>query len=218
MKELGTIYLHNREVCAQEAVYRLTGMPLRKCSQKVRFIPTGENPVKMSKPLHVLQQQTQEGSISDKELWMVSLSDRYRNRPNKEDLENMCLASFASEYRELSKSEVNPSNVENDDNIVKLKEDFGYMRRRTRTPPAVVRYARLSPTKDPEKYHQSILQLFLPHRNDSDLKPSPFKSYKDYFTFGTLDIDGNYHSVQSRVDGNRCLFEKESEKIDKLKI
>lgn len=138
-------------------------------------------------------------------------------RPNNENLENMCLASFASEYRELLKSAVNPSKVENDDNIVKLKEDFGYMRRRTRTPPAVVRYARLSTTKDPEQYHQSILQLFLPHRNDSDLKPSPFKSYEDYYKFGTIDIDGNDHSVQSIVDGNRCLFEKESEKIDKLK-
>lgn len=82
LKELGTVYLHNREVCAQEAVYRLTGMPLKICSRKVRFIPTGENPVKMSKPLHLLQQQTQEGTTDEKELWMVSLSDRDRNRPN----------------------------------------------------------------------------------------------------------------------------------------
>lgn len=107
--------------------------------------------------------------------------------------------------------------MKNDENIVKLKGDFGYVRRRTATQPAVVRYVRLSPTKDPEMYYQSILQLFLPHQNDSDLKPPPFESYEDYFKLGRTQHNGNDHSVQSIVDENRCLFEKECFKIDELK-
>ena len=33
-QKLGTVYLHNREVSAQEAVYRLTNMHLKECSRK----------------------------------------------------------------------------------------------------------------------------------------------------------------------------------------
>ncbi len=31
----GSVYLHNRDVCAQESVYRLTNMHLKECSRKV---------------------------------------------------------------------------------------------------------------------------------------------------------------------------------------
>ena len=56
-KKLGCVYLHNREVSAQEAVYRLTGMHLKECSTKVIFVPTGEHPLRMSLPLAVLKQR-----------------------------------------------------------------------------------------------------------------------------------------------------------------
>lgn len=32
MKKVGTAYLHHREISAQEAVYRVTGMHLKECS------------------------------------------------------------------------------------------------------------------------------------------------------------------------------------------
>lgn len=113
----------------------------------------------------------------------------------------------------LSQSEVNPSNSD----IIRLDHDHGFVRQRTRTDPAVVRYARLSPTKDTEKYHQSILQLFLPHHTNSDLKPPPFESFEDYYKLGTICYNENVISVKSIVDENRSLFEKESEKIDEAK-
>ena len=40
-KKLGSVYLHNRDVCAQEEVYRLTNMSLKTCSPLVQFVPTG---------------------------------------------------------------------------------------------------------------------------------------------------------------------------------
>ena len=52
-KSLGSVYLHNREVSAQEAVYRLTGLHLKKRSRKVTFIPTGEHPMRISVYLSV---------------------------------------------------------------------------------------------------------------------------------------------------------------------
>lgn len=55
LKQIGSIYLHSREVSAQEPVYRLTGMHLTDSSHNVIFIPIGEYPMKTSKPLSLLK-------------------------------------------------------------------------------------------------------------------------------------------------------------------
>ncbi len=113
LKMLGSVYLHNREISAQEAVYRLTGMHLKECSRKVQFIPIGLNPVKMSLPLRVIQ--TKDGQSGEEtNFWMTSLVDRYKNRPNTQEFEIQCLASFCSENRILSKSEVSSQKASED--------------------------------------------------------------------------------------------------------
>ncbi len=50
LKNLGSVYLHNRDVGAREVVYRLTNMHLKACSRKVVFVLTGSNIVKMNLP------------------------------------------------------------------------------------------------------------------------------------------------------------------------
>ena len=40
LNKLGSVFLTNREVSAQEAVYRVLSMPLRRCSRSVVFINT----------------------------------------------------------------------------------------------------------------------------------------------------------------------------------
>ena len=54
MKKLGSVYLHNREVSAQEAVFRVYNLKLKECSRKVQFIPVGENPIRTTKPIAIL--------------------------------------------------------------------------------------------------------------------------------------------------------------------
>ena len=106
LKKLGSVYLHHRDVCAQEAVYRLTNMHLKECSRKVMFIPTGDSSVRMSLPLSVLKQKASSASshdLSAEDMWMTSIVDRYRNRPNDHVFSDMCLAAFVSEYRVLKK-------------------------------------------------------------------------------------------------------------------
>ena len=92
LKSLGSVYLHNRDVCAQEAVYRLTNMHLKECSRKVVFCPTGENVVRMSLPIKVLRQKAASGDVSSEDMWMTSLVDRYKNRPNDSIFNEMCLS------------------------------------------------------------------------------------------------------------------------------
>ncbi|XP_067306866.1 uncharacterized protein [Pseudorasbora parva] len=211
LKMLGSVYLHNREISAQEAVYRLTGMHLKECSRKVQFIPIGTDPVKMSLPLRVLQ--SKEDHFGEEScFWMNSLVDRYKNRPKTDHFDVLCLATFCSEYRILSKSEMSSQNKEK---VIKLNNNCGYMIRRTRTEPAVVRYPRFSPTKDPEKYHHSLLQLFLPHYKDCQLKPGHFDTYEDFYNNGAVKCGSNVTKVKCIVEDNRALFEKESAEIDR---
>ncbi len=146
--------------------------------------------------------------------WMTSLVDRYKNRPNTQEFEIQCLASFCSENRILSKSEVS-SQKASEDKVIKLNNNCGYMMKRTRTEPAVVRYPRFSPKKDSEKYFHSLLQLFLPHYEDWQLKPENLTTYEEFYNNGAVKFGGNVTEVKSIVDANRALFEKESDKMDR---
>lgn len=111
LKKLGSVYLHSRDVCAQEAVYRLTNMHLRECSRNVVFIPTGNNSVKLSLQLSVLIGRAESQNLSSDDMWMTSIVDRYRNRPDEDNFDQMCLATFASEYRILLANEKSPHKI-----------------------------------------------------------------------------------------------------------
>lgn len=65
LKKLGSVFLHNREISAQESVYRLTNMKLKQGSSKVVFIPTGSNTIKMSLPLNNIHKKAQCGETDD---------------------------------------------------------------------------------------------------------------------------------------------------------
>ena len=71
MKKIGTAYLHHREISAQEAVYRVTGLRLKECSRKVEFIPIGDNPCQMSIPLKCLKRKTKPNQEKVNALTMI---------------------------------------------------------------------------------------------------------------------------------------------------
>lgn len=210
LTNVGSVYLHNRDVCAQEAVFRLTKMHLKECSRKAVFVPVGEYVVKMSLPLSVLKQKTSSQDLTTEDMWMTSSVDRYMNRPKDSSFNGMCMATFASEYHVLSKNEKS-------DNRFKLDNDLGFVMQRTRTQPAVVRYVRFSETKNPELFYQSILQLFMPYREDVQLKPAGFETYEQLYSSGRVRLgDGSLHLVKSVVDLNRSKFEKDADELDNI--
>uniref|UniRef100_A0AAX7UK93 ATP-dependent DNA helicase n=1 Tax=Astatotilapia calliptera TaxID=8154 RepID=A0AAX7UK93_ASTCA len=210
LKSLGSVYLHNRDVSAQEAVYRLTNMHLKECSRKVVFVPTGDSVVKMSLPLKVLRQKATSQDLTAEDMWMTSIVDRYKNRPKNIDFNDMCMATFASEYRVLSKSEKSTKPIQ-------LNNRCGFVTKRTRSQPAVVRYARFSETKNAELFYHSIMQLFLPYRVDQELKPSNYTTFEQFYKNGVVKFsDGFLHSVKSVVDANRRKFEINADKLDNI--
>ena len=75
MKQLGSVYLDNREVSVQEAVVRATGLPLKQCSRNTVFVATDQNPLRMSKPLIQIKIAATPDKDSD-DKWMISLYDR----------------------------------------------------------------------------------------------------------------------------------------------
>uniref|UniRef100_A0A9J8ADG0 ATP-dependent DNA helicase n=1 Tax=Cyprinus carpio carpio TaxID=630221 RepID=A0A9J8ADG0_CYPCA len=208
LRKLGSVYLHNREVSAQEAVYRLTNMHLKECSRNVQFIPSGEDTVRMSLPLSVIQNKLESQELKSEEMWMTSFVDRYKNRPNQSIFEDMCLATFASEYCVVYKGQSCA-------NKIRLGNNFGFIVKRTRTQPAVIRFARFSVTKNPEKFYLSVLQLFFPYRIDNQLKPDLYCNHEHFYKEGNVCFsDGSVHLVKNIVDTNRALFEKDADVLD----
>nr|XP_061838349.1 uncharacterized protein LOC133620798 isoform X2 [Nerophis lumbriciformis] len=209
LKKLGSVYLHNRDVCAQEAVYRLMSMHLKECSRKVVFIPTGNNIVRMSLPLSVLLQRASSEGLRSENMWMTSIVERYKNRPDSVVFEDMCIATFCSEYRILSQNE-------NSDNKIELQGGLGFVLRRTRTQFAVVRYMRFKLDKQEEAHFQSLLQLFLPYRTDLELKPEGFEFYKQFHEEGNVtSAGGTERPVRDVVDENRAKFEVDCPRLER---
>ncbi len=169
-------------------------------------MPTGDNVIKMSLPLNVLRQKATSNNLTTEDMWMTSIVDRYKNRPN--NLNDLCMAIFASEYRVLSKNEKSQ-------NPLQLNNGCGFITKRTRTKPAVVRYVRFSEETNPEQFYQSILQLFLPYRVDMQLKPHNCETFEQFYKKGHVTFsDGSRHSVKSVVDLNRKTFEMQADELD----
>ncbi|XP_030832915.1 uncharacterized protein LOC584759 isoform X5 [Strongylocentrotus purpuratus] len=216
IRQLGNVYMQNREVSAQESVYRVCSLRLKECSRKVEFIPVGPNPVRMSLPLHVIQRRPDDDD-DDRSPWMANKLDRYKARPNGSEFDTMCLAKFCACYRILTASQV--KGTKTSPYLFELKNNSGYIQKRTRSSVAVVRYPRFSKILSPEKYYLSILQLFLPFSNDEQLKPPQFETYQEFYKTGNVKLQGgNLESVKSIVDKHCKEYERNSRAIEQAEL
>lgn len=168
LRKLGSVYLHHREVSVMESVYRVTGMHLKQCSRQVIFIPTDLDCQRLSVPLQRLQNREEDTD----EIWMPNINDRYLERPT--ELTNICLATFASEYRFVGKDNVK--------NTVPLSNGLGTMKKRLKKP-AIIRYPKVKMQKDREKFYSNIMRLYLPHTVE-EFKPASFDTFENYFLHG----------------------------------
>ena len=155
-----------------------------------------------------------EGDDNDAEddIWMTNIIERYENRPDDPLFHQMCLAEFCSEFRVLAKSQV-PQNL--NENVFELQNYKGFIQKRTRSKPAVIRYPRFNEEKMPEKFYRSILQLFLPYRTESHLRPPRFDLYETFYKKGHVKVQGKHsaQSVKSIVDTNRARFARNEDII-----
>ncbi|XP_062606605.1 uncharacterized protein LOC134268370 [Saccostrea cucullata] len=221
MRSIGSAYLNQREVSAQEAVYRVCNLRMKESSRKVVFVPVGENPTRLSKPLAQMRKKQRsecneddlEGDDDDDEIWMTNIVERYENRPDLHLFDKMCLAEFCSSYRVLAKSQIPKGENES---VYELKHGKGFIQKRTRGKPAVIRYPRFNPENAPEKYYQSVLQLFLPYVTQDQLKPPGFELYQAFFETGFVRLKSEIRlqPVKALVECNQSKFLKNEDAID----
>lgn len=214
MKKLGFVYFENREVSVQEAVVRTTAMTLQESSRNTVFIATDENQVRFSKPLiQIMNEAKNDGDSED--IWVTCLYDKYKARPITAEFDRICQGNFASMYRSISNTEGQNAIAKANPNVYELQNELGYIMKRTRSPPAIIRYPKFSLTKEPEKHHMSLLKVYLPHRSESALKPDGFDSYADFYDIGAVRLtpSDDIQSVKSIVTENRAQHECISEEL-----
>ncbi|KAK3083914.1 hypothetical protein FSP39_005261 [Pinctada imbricata] len=224
MKKVGTAYLNHREVGVQEAVYRICGLHMKECSRQVVFIPVGENPVRLSRPLAELRKKNKNshqeresteinGDAAHENVWMANSVDKYLARPQLPDFEMMCLAVFCSAYRVLAKTQVPKDNK----NVYQLQHDMGFIQKRTRSDNAIIRYFRANAVRSPEAFYRCLLQLFLPYWFEKQLKPPGYELYESFYKVGCVRFanDSTLYNVKDIVDANKSEFVRNEETINK---
>ena len=226
MKAIGSAYLHHREVGVQEAVYRACGLHMKECSRMVVFIPVGENPTRLTKPLSQIKRKrsTEKGKKNenaledagiddndndhndDEDIFMTNMVERYQSRPIELEFDKLCLAEFCSVYRILATSQIPKGKTT--ETVHQLQNGKGFIQKRSRSNPAIIRYPRFNEVRQPEEYHQSMLQLFLPYWTLSHLKPSGFDLYQTFYEKGYVQFKGDERlsRVKTIVDGNHSKF------------
>ena len=202
LQKLGNIYLTHREISIMEAIYRVTGMKLKQSSREVIFVPTDPNSVRISKPLHLINDE-----MDDEDLWMTNVVDRYLARP--EEFECMCLAEFASQYKvtytKNSKSKApledtgeGDSETKQPKHVYQLQNGMGSITKRQKR--AVVRYPHFNKAKDSERYYANLLKMYYPHRTTTI---DPDLSYEELFL-----------SEKQIILENMAQFERLTEDLD----
>lgn len=76
MRKIVNVYLQNRKVSAQEAVYRVTGLHLKECTRDVVFIPAGSNIVKISLPISIIKSRCSQGGADNQNILMTSIHEK----------------------------------------------------------------------------------------------------------------------------------------------
>ena len=179
LSKLGTVILSSRGISAQEAAFRLTGLPLVDSSRKTIYVNarTPNKRARILKPqLHKLQTSTlNQNSFVD------GLPENYAKRPNNELFNSMSIATFASWYTWSSNESETGNGLYSD--ISNKQPRFILQNNKTirqRTKPACLRTPYLTPLKDGDDYYYMFLFLFLPWRDENELI-TPHKTAREAF-------------------------------------
>ena len=216
LNKLGSVFLTNREVSAQEAVYRVLSMPLQRCSRNVVFINTDN---KESRDALLLPfNQLQKLDNDNEDVYCKNFIDQYAARPKH--WEDMCLAQFAANYtynrgnencigedenefaHELDTEIPDGSDEITHTNVIKLQNGLSQMRKRKRK--AVIHWHNFNIEKEPEKHYRSRIMLFLPWRTEEKLRGN----YMSY--------EYRYNDEIERIKATEKMFIHEEDEINSV--
>ena len=158
LRKVGNAMLNSQEVSAQEAVYILLGLQLRKASRTVQFINTSPTHlrVRIIKSATTLAEADPDDTNVLEE---YALLERYTSRPR--ELDHVCLAEFTSDY-DMSRIKGKEGHIGPDMSPSKR----WYHRRRVKK---IIRYVGYNMVRSPEDYRREKLMLYVPFRDEIEL-------------------------------------------------
>ena len=192
VRDIGNKFLNSVEISAQDAVYILLQLPIRKSSRQVVFINTSppDERVKLLKPMNEIEAMPDEsGGVHS-----CGLLKRYTNRPLF--LQNVTLADWAAWYdncgqtfqKKTTKLDIDklplqtPADDENNDD--ELGDDSiskGTSKIKERSRATIIRSAWFNKDSQPEKHYRELIMLFTPWKNEETDLIGKYSSYKDHY-------------------------------------
>ncbi|XP_048584895.1 uncharacterized protein LOC125567916 [Nematostella vectensis] len=191
VRDIGSKFLNNVEISAQEAVYIVLQLPMRKSSRQIIFINTSppNERVDLLKPMDNINEMDDDSE----EIYTSGLLKRYSKRPLK--LENITLADWAAWYDCAGKPYVKQTNqvdvdglpLENfvddnrndDDDTEAQKTPRSKTKKRAKA--RIIRSVWFNKEAEPEKYYRELLMLFTPWRNEETDILGTFSSYEERY-------------------------------------
>ena len=150
MRNMGKTCINSSETCAQEAVYTILGLHLRRFSRAVEFIATQTSDARFK--IAKSKKQLMELAEDDRDnIFSKGAVDRYGERPD--DMKDLCLADFVANYE-----------YKRDPRTKQL----GYFKRKM---PKVIRYVSYSRTTAFEDFCREHVMLYSPWHGQLDDPP-----------------------------------------------
>ena len=221
VRHIGNKFLNAVEISAQEAVYLVLQMPLRRSSREFQFVNTSDP----DERTFLLKSMDRIKELPDNSIDIESdnVIKRYQRRPKK--LENVCLADFVAWYNckiesneqrhlKASSSSADDCLPENaiDDN---LDDDVSHLQQTCekdeyemnggitlvkRQKPRIIRSVRFNKNKDPENYCREQIMLYTTWRNETTDLLKDFQTHQDHFEFVKDEIEQNRKQYEYHTD------------------
>ena len=195
MNKIKKEFLGKCVIGTPESCMRILSLWLMKKSRKVVYVNSNKKHECVSLPK--TKEQLEKMLEDDDDVFATSLIDRYIAWPST--LTDMCLAMSAVTYDVVSSNCMgqnddidNTSENGTKNNIIKLRDGLGYMRKRKRL--SILRIKRFRLATEPERYYHSKLILYYPWVKEESLLDG-FSSYQ-----------ASYHSKIVTVQHNADFF------------
>ena len=189
VRDIGNKFLNSVEISAQEAVYIVLQLPMKKSSRQVVFINTAppDERVQLLKQLNEIKEMEDDCE----EVYTTGLLQRYAKRPFS--LEHLTLADWVAWYdlsqkpyvkksfqNDTDKLPLETGTDENDDTLPDESRSNKETNRK-RSSARIIRSVWFNKEKDPEKHYRELIMHFTSWRNEETNLISNFCSYKARF-------------------------------------
>ena len=204
VRDIGNQLLNSVEISAQEAVYIVLQLPMRKSSRQVIFINTTppEERVQLLKPMNEIEEMDDDSE----EVHCSGLLNRYKQRPAS--FENISLADWAALYDSCQKPFMKKSkstdldnlpletiddDENNDDELFDCAKESTQVGKpgnpKQHLKPRIIRSVWFNVKSQSEKHYRELIMLFTSWRNEETDLMGNSSSYQEYYLLLKEQID-----------------------------